>query len=126
MHTKKGLKAYAGNKCPRVIIARASAKKKNKNNEVREALSGGCWGNMSDLFYFLGKRFKILHIQLMHSFEVNIRICQSKNSDAHLGEHHFRGSTNPDVNRKRMYQLFCYMTLHVFLVLVLYNVSSYL
>ena len=29
------------------------------------------------------------------------------------GEHHFRRLTNPDVNRKRMYQLFCYMTLLV-------------
>ena len=25
-------------------------------------------------------------IQLMHSFEVNIRICQPKNSDVHQGE----------------------------------------
>ena len=25
-------------------------------------------------------------IQLMHSFEVNIRICQPKNSDVHRGE----------------------------------------
>ena len=25
-------------------------------------------------------------IQLMHSFEVNIRICQPENSDVHLGE----------------------------------------
>ena len=25
-------------------------------------------------------------IQLMHSFEVNIRICQSENSDVHRGE----------------------------------------
>ena len=48
-------------------------------------------------------------IQLMHSFEVNFRICQAKNS-----EHHFRGLTNPDVNRKRMQQLFCYMTLSLF------------
>ena len=30
---------------------------------------------------------KIVHnIQLMHSFEVNIRICQSENSDVHRGE----------------------------------------
>ena len=34
-------------------------------------------------------------IQLMHSFEVNIRICQPANS-----EHHFRGLPNPDVNPK--------------------------
>ena len=26
------------------------------------------------------------NIQLMHSFEVNIRICQPENSDVHLGE----------------------------------------
>ena len=26
------------------------------------------------------------NIQLMHSFEVNIRICQPKNSDVHRGE----------------------------------------
>ena len=25
-------------------------------------------------------------LQLMHSFEVNIRICQPKNSDVHQGE----------------------------------------
>ena len=48
----------------------------------------------------------LTNIQLMHSFEVNIRICQPENS-----EHHFRGLTNPDVNQKRMHQLFCYMTL---------------
>ena len=44
----------------------------------------------------------------MHSFSVNIRIYQS------LGEHHFRGLTNPDVNQKRMHQLCCYMTLSFF------------
>ena len=48
-------------------------------------------------------------IQLMHSFEVNIRICQPENS-----EHYFRGLTNPDVNIKRMHQLFRYMTLSLF------------
>ena len=53
-------------------------------------------------------------IQLMHSFLVNIRICQPENSDVHRGEHHFRGLTNPDVNRKRMHQLCCYMTLSLF------------
>ena len=31
-----------------------------------------------------------------------------------LGEHHFGGLTNPDVNRKRMHQLFCYMTLSLY------------
>ena len=44
----------------------------------------------------------------MHSYEVNIRICQPEN----------RGLTNPDVNRKRMHQLFCYITLHASLFLV--------
>ena len=48
------------------------------------------------------------NIQLMHSFEVNIRICQPENSDVHQGEavvnHHFQGLTNPDVNRKRKNQ----------------------
>ena len=54
----------------------------------------------------------------MHSFEVNIRICQPENSDVRRGEH-FRGLTNPDVNRKRMHQLFCYMTLFsLFLVFI--------
>ena len=37
----------------------------------------------------------------MHSFLVNIRICQPHNS-----ENHFRGLTNPDVNLKRMHQLY--------------------
>ena len=62
-------------------------------------------------------------IQLMHSFEVNIRICQPEkvmSTEAKprwicLGGHHFRGLTNPDVNRERMHQLFCYMTLSPFL-----------
>ena len=47
-------------------------------------------------------------IQLMHSLEFNIRICQPENSDVH------RGLPNPVVNRKRMHQLFCYMTLSLF------------
>ena len=42
----------------------------------------------------------------MHSFEFNIRICQPENS-----EHYFRGLINPNVNRKRIYPFFCYMTL---------------
>ena len=54
----------------------------------------------------------------MHSFEVNIRICQPENSDVHRGEAEVNitvlGLTNPDVNRKRMHQLFCYMTLSLF------------
>ena len=63
-------------------------------------------------------------IQLMHSFEVNIRICQPEkvmSTEAksgfvnRLGGHHFLGLTNPDVNRKRMHQLFCYMKLPLFL-----------
>ena len=66
----------------------------------------------------------------MHSFEVNIRICQPENSDVHpgeensdvhrgfmiyqpkysnvhrgFGEHHCLGLTNPDVNLKRMHKL---------------------
>ena len=66
--------------------------------------------------------------QLMHSFEVNIRICQpskvvftsasprwtslsrvDKSWWLRLGEHHFLGLTNPDVNLKRMHQciMFC-------------------
>ena len=56
----------------------------------------------------------VVIIQLVHSFEVNIRICQSKNSYVHRGEHHFRVLTNPDVYRKRMHKLFCYMTLSLF------------
>ena len=48
------------------------------------------------------------NIQLMHSFEVNIRICQSENSDVHRGEAEVNitvlGLTNPDVNPKRMHQ----------------------
>ena len=60
---------------------------------------------------------QFVSIQLMHSFEVYIRICQPENSDVHRGKaevNHFRGLTNPDVNRKRMHQLFCYMTLSLF------------
>ena len=43
----------------------------------------------------VGKSFEIanpdeiplyVNIQLMHSFEVNIRICQPENSDVHRGE----------------------------------------
>ena len=30
--------------------------------------------------------WKIVNIQLMHSFEVNIRICQPENSYVHRGE----------------------------------------
>ena len=56
----------------------------------------------------------------MHSFEVNTRICQPEISDERRGDH-FRGLTDPDVNRKRMHQLFCYMTLFS-LFLVLYQV----
>ena len=48
--------------------------------------------------------------QLMHSFEVNIRICQPENSDVHRGEASVNitvlGLTNPDVNLKRMHQLY--------------------
>ena len=55
----------------------------------------------------------------MHSFEVDIRICQLENS-----EYHFRGLTNPDVDRKRMHQLFCYITLSS-LFLALFKAFSY-
>ena len=59
------------------------------------------------------------NIQLMHYFEVNIRICQSENSDVHRGEAEVNitvlGLTNPDVNPKRMHKLFCYMTLSLVL-----------
>ena len=33
-----------------------------------------------------GDRYMYDNIQLMHSFEVNIRICQTENSDVHRGE----------------------------------------
>ena len=46
----------------------------------------------------------------MHSFEVNIRICQPEkvmSTEAKsLGGHHFLGLTNPGVNLKRMHQLY--------------------
>ena len=58
-----------------------------------------------NIFHFT---FMTYIIQLMHSFEVDIRICQPKNS-----EHHFQGLTNPDVNRKS----FLYDTVSLFLVL---------
>ena len=32
---------------------------------------------------------KVNIIQLMHSVEINIRICQPENSDVHRGEPHF-------------------------------------
>ena len=47
-------------------------------------------------------------IQLMHSFEVNIRICQPKNSDVHRGKKH----------------VLLYDTVSLFLVL--FKVFSYL
>ena len=46
----------------------------------------------------------------MHSFEVDIRICQPDNSDVQLGfasvNITFLRLTNPDVNLKRMHQLY--------------------
>ena len=60
----------------------------------------------------------------MHSFEVNIRICPSENSGVRRGEHHFRGLTNPDVNRKNAPIVFLYDTVSLFLVL--FKVFSYL
>ena len=63
-------------------------------------------------------------IKLIHSFEVNIRICRPRtvNMTIQLTS----GLTKPDVNRKRMNQLFCYMILYVSLSLILYKVFSYL
>ena len=55
----------------------------------------------------------------MHSFKVNIRICHPENN-----EHHVRGLTNPNVYRKKMHQLFCYMTLHVSLFQVSYEFAQ--
>ena len=67
-------------------------------------------------------------IQLMHSFEVDIRICQPKKDDVHRGkaegEHHFQGLTNPDVNRKNAPIVLLYDTVSLFLVL--FKVLSYL
>ena len=57
-------------------------------------------------------------IQLMHSFEVNIRICQPENSDVHRGEAEvnitFEGWLILMLTKKRMHQLFCYMTLSLY------------
>ena len=54
--------------------------------------------------------------QLVHSFSVNIRISQPSKvmstsasprwTSLRLGGHQCRGLTNPDVNRKRMHQLY--------------------
>ena len=64
--------------------------------------------------------------QVMLSFNVIVRICQLEkvmSTEASpwctslsqvyrsLGGHHFLRLTNTDVYRKRMHQLFCYMTL---------------
>ena len=47
---------------------------------------------------------------LMHSFEVNIRICQHENSDVQLGFASVNITilrlTNSDVNLKRMHQMY--------------------
>ena len=70
-----------------------------------------CWNTFYEMLFYL-----CIIIQLMHSFEVDIRIFQPKNwcSPRRIrGEHHFR-LTDPDVNWKRMQQLFCYMTLSLF------------
>ena len=41
---------------------------------------------MGEIYHFVVS-FSITDIiQLMHSFEVNIRICQPENSDVHRGE----------------------------------------
>ena len=41
-----------------------------------------------------------------------------------LGEHHFLGLTNPDVNLKRMHQLFCYMIFFSFTLFFVIFLSS--
>ena len=41
---------------------------------------------MSNLFHLLRNVIMNIIIQLMHSFEVDIRICQPENSDVHRGE----------------------------------------
>ena len=68
------------------------------------------------------------NMQLMHSFEVNIRICQPKNSDVHWSEAEvnitFESLQKFDVNWKRMQQLFCYVTLSLFFLF--YIVFTYL
>ena len=56
-------------------------------------------------------------IQSMHSFEVNIRIYQSKNSGVHRGKHHFRGLTNPDVTKKNAPIALLYDTVSFYLIL---------
>ena len=95
---------------------------------VAEIWEVDCWNNLpsesaqgtSDLSKFIN--MKILQIklgkerqchitkQLVHSFSINIRICQPKNSDVHLGFASVNitvlGLTNPDVNLKRMHQLY--------------------
>ena len=46
----------------------------------------------------------------MHTFEVNIRICQPEkmmSTETKPRWTSLRELTNPDVNRKRMHQLFC-------------------
>ena len=64
---------------------------------------------------------------MMHSFEVDIRICQHENSDVH------RGKAEVNITfvgwlilmlTKKIHQLFCYMTLSLFLVL--FKIFSYL
>ena len=51
------------------------------------------------------------------SYDKNIRICQHRESDVHQGKEphgrHILRLTNPDVNRKRIHQLFCYMFFRV-------------
>ena len=50
----------------------------------------------------------------MHLFEVSIMICQPSNvmfTSVRLlfDEYHFLGSTNPDINLKRIYQLYNFL-----------------
>ena len=51
-----------------------------------------------------GRQFYITK-QLMDSFSVNIRISQPTKV-IRLDGHHFLGLTNPDVNLKRLHQLY--------------------
>ena len=57
-----------------------------------------------------------VNIQLMHSFAVDIRICQPENSDG--------GLTNPDVMKNNALIVLLFDTVSLFLVL--FKVFSYL
>ena len=44
------------------------------------------FNNIETMLYYMHSESKVIIIQLMHSFEVDIRICQPENSDVHRGE----------------------------------------